>query len=423
MTKKQRTILFIICLLLFCLIAPAVIFYSQGYRIDFKHRKITQTGGIFLRVSPKVAKVYLNGKLKDKTDPFFGSLLIENLLPQKYLLRVERENYHFWEKEVEVKEKLVKEFKNLLLIPKNPEFKLLFKDIEDFYFFPDFHYLILKEKGEEGWSLKLFNLEKLIKSHLINEADFSKKGANLLELRLAPDKKRLFLKIKIENKLRYFSLSLEKIPPSLDSETEKTWNFNLDSKLNCLDSQILKNDFYCLDSKGNIWKNQTKIAPTPFPLKEGTNYQLKILKDNVFLLENQTLYRYNNSSQSFEKIKEEVKSLVLSPDQKKIAYFSDFEIWLLFLKESFKQPFRKENEKVFLTRFSEKINQLFWLSSHYLIFSTKEKIKISEIDNRDKINIVDLAEFKNPKIFWDLNKKQLYVLSQGKFYLSEKLIK
>ncbi len=423
MTKKQRTILFIICLLLFCLIAPAVIFYSQGYRIDFKHRKITQTGGIFLRVSPKVAKVYLNGKLKDKTDPFFGSLLIENLLPQKYLLRVERENYHFWEKEVEVKEKLVKEFKNLLLIPKNPEFKLLFKDIEDFYFFPDFRYLILKEKGEEEWSLKLFNLEKFIKSHLIGETDISKKGATLLELRLAPNKKRLFLKAKIENELRYFSLSLEKIPSSLDDETEKTWNFNLDPKLDCLDFQILKNDIYCLDSKGNIWKNQTKIIPTSFPLKEGTNYQLKVLKDNIFLLENQTLYHYNNLSQSFEKIKEGVKSLVLSPDQKKIAYFSDFEIWLLFLKESFGQPLRKENEKVFLTRFSEKINQLFWLSPYYLIFSGEEKIKVSEIDNRDKINIVELAEFKNPKIFWDLNKKRLYVLSQRKLYVSEELIK
>jgi len=83
MTKKTRTILFLICLFLFLLIAPSAIFYSQGYRFDFDSKKITQTGGLFLKVFPKSAEIYLDGKLKKKTDFFFGSILIENLLPKK----------------------------------------------------------------------------------------------------------------------------------------------------------------------------------------------------------------------------------------------------------------------------------------------------------------------------------------------------
>jgi len=48
MTKKTRTILFLIFLFLFLLIAPSAIFYSQGYRLDFENKKLTQSGGFFL---------------------------------------------------------------------------------------------------------------------------------------------------------------------------------------------------------------------------------------------------------------------------------------------------------------------------------------------------------------------------------------
>jgi hypothetical protein len=42
-----------------------------------------------------------------------------------------------------------------------------------------------------------------------------------------------------------------------------------------------------------------------------------------------------------------------------------------------------------------------------------------EIDERDKINIYDLAEFKEPKIFF--NDKKLYLLSEENLYASEPL--
>ena len=83
MTKKMRKILFLLCLFLFLLIAPTAILYSQGYRLDFENKKFTQTGGIFLKILPKQVEVYLDGKLRDKTDFFFGSILIEDLLPKK----------------------------------------------------------------------------------------------------------------------------------------------------------------------------------------------------------------------------------------------------------------------------------------------------------------------------------------------------
>ena len=103
MTKKSRTILFLICLILFLIIAPLAIFYSQGYRFDFETKKITQTGGLFLKVIPKQVEVFVDGKLTKKTDFFFGSALIENLLPKKYRVSVKKEGYLPWEKNLEIR--------------------------------------------------------------------------------------------------------------------------------------------------------------------------------------------------------------------------------------------------------------------------------------------------------------------------------
>lgn len=83
---------------MFLLIAPSIVLYSQGYRIDFENKKITQTGGLFLKISPKQADIYLNGKLSRKTDFFFGSALIENLLPKKYKLEIKKTGYQSWKK-------------------------------------------------------------------------------------------------------------------------------------------------------------------------------------------------------------------------------------------------------------------------------------------------------------------------------------
>ena len=132
MTKRTRTILFLICLFLFLLIAPLAIFYSQGYRFDFDSKKITQTGGLFLKVFPKSAEIYLDGKLKKKTDFFFGSILIENLLPKKYKIEIKKEGYFTWEKNLEIREKEVTEAKNVILFPENSNFTILTKGVKKF---------------------------------------------------------------------------------------------------------------------------------------------------------------------------------------------------------------------------------------------------------------------------------------------------
>ena len=470
MTKKTRTVLFSICVFLFLVSASAVVFYSQGYRFDFEKKKITKTGAFYFKVLPRSAQIYLNGQLKKETDFIFGSALIENLLPKTYNIQIKKEGYFTWEKTLEIKEKQVTEAKSIVLIPESLGFALLGKEVKDFFFSPDAKKIILEEIRENGWQINLYDLKNNVKSYLIGEKDIAKgeeSRVDFLSLKFSPDSKRILLKVGLREEERYFILDLEKTPPDLISlnflgadiedisfnpQVPQKIFFTKPSGKGIKENEILQTDLFEANwqskeisqtilsnliayeaSGGNIFfisgegvlfrtdfsgKRQEQISPLPFPIKKEVNLQLLVNFPKILLKENDNLYFLNQDLESFKNLSGPVYNSSFSPDFKKIVYFNNYEIWVLFLEEKFDQPQKKVGEEIFLTRFSEKIGEVFWLTSHYLIFNTGSKIKIAEIDDRDKINIVDLVEFPDPKIFWNQNNKKLYILSEKNLYTS-----
>lgn len=435
MTKRTRTVLFFILLALFLVAGPSTVLYSWGYRLDFEKKKITQTGALYFKVWPKSAQIYLDGKLTKRTDFFFGATLIENLLPKKYEVEIKKEGFRSWKKTLQIAEKQVIDAKNVVLIPEKPNFTILTKEVEDFFFSPDGKKIILVEKNQDGWALKFFDLEKNLKIHLVKEKDISKTSeADFLDLEFSADSKEIFLKAGVKEKIEYFTLNLEKTPPiltpleanSLRKPTQE--ELSLTAPENVLIHETLDGEIYYLDNSGYLFKSdslfnpQLKINEKPLPIKEEVEYNLMGFKNYFFIQEGQILYLFNPDLKSFEKFFEPAKEMEVSPDFKKLVYFSDWEIWILFLEEKFDQPWKKAGEQLFLTRLAEKIDRVFWYTSHYLVFAAGDKIKIAEIDDRDRINIVDFAEFKSPRIFFNHNDKKLFILSEKNLYSSERLL-
>ncbi len=137
----------------------------------------------------------------------------------------------------------------------------------------------------------------------------------------------------------------------------------------------------------------------------------------------------NLESKIFEHILDTNRDPLFSADAKKILYSNDSEIWILFTADNLSQPERKSGDRVFITRFSEKIEDVFWLNGFYLVFNVGNIVKISEIDNRDQLNVFDFKEFptnddSKAKISFVPNSrdKKLYVLSNGNLYSSERLV-
>ena len=96
------------------LIAGGVILYASGFRLDLSQGGFARTGMILAKSVPDGAKVFLDDELSGATDSTIGSLK-----PGTYHLKIEKEGFLIWEKDVEVKEELVTSI-TALLPPRSP---------------------------------------------------------------------------------------------------------------------------------------------------------------------------------------------------------------------------------------------------------------------------------------------------------------
>ena len=463
MTKKARMILFFICAVLFFITAPSVVLYSQGYRLDFDQKKLIKTGAFYAKVLPKGAEVFIANELKKKTDFFFGSIFIENLLPKKYAIEIKKQGYQSWKKDLEIQQAQVAEAKNIILVPNNLNLELLEKDINQFFISPNSNKMIWQKKiivdEQETWGLKLFEPERNITSHIIYEHDISparnafgiadadrEKKVQILDIIWSFDEVKIILKTQAENKIHYFLLDLSKNPALpkalsfLEQAKNISWHANDSEKIffqnnstlfqvntqenipmpfleNIIAYKTSKNSIFWLGLDGYLYQNNfngnsKKISLLPIEIKQNTVYEIYAIGSNVFLKENEVLLSFDNNLKTFKEIGKKIKFLKISPDSKKICLVNDFEAWVLFLE-------KQEQNKVFLTRFSKNIEQVFWWTNHYLIFGNDSKIKILEIDDRDAIQIWDLEIPNASKIYFNQKNKRLYVLSNNNLFVSD----
>lgn len=107
MSKQFLFTLFSIVLI--GLIAGAAIFLAKGYRYQTDTGTFAGTGIISVSSLPDQASVYLDGHLTTATDDN-----ITSLPPKTYKVRIVKEGYIPWEKDIEVKQGLVSEIKATL---------------------------------------------------------------------------------------------------------------------------------------------------------------------------------------------------------------------------------------------------------------------------------------------------------------------
>lgn len=106
--------------LAFIISSTTIIFlWAKGYTVNRETRRIEKVGMISVKSTPEGARIYLDGALASATNTTIGSLKSGN-----HKLRVEKEGYNGWEKDVPVKEELVT-FVDIVLVPKSVEIKPL----------------------------------------------------------------------------------------------------------------------------------------------------------------------------------------------------------------------------------------------------------------------------------------------------------
>jgi len=357
MTRRVRRIIFYILVLFFITLVPLIILYAQGYGFDWEKRTIVSTGGIYLKSSPSRAEIYINDKLRGKTNGF-----VKRLIPKVYNIKITKDDYHAWEKNISVKPGLVTRIDNVFLVPFNPKIFLVATDSEAYTGFTNPYPVPLSELTD-----------------LINK------------------------------KSKYTIFEINNL--NLDSRKEKLYFLS-------------KNNLYFLRiDKANI--NNSELSSILVPnvtnyvlYKDGIIY-LDYFTEKIFELDLTSLKSAEFFNQVFPGFNQ--GEWVISDDNTKILCKKENSIEVLWLAdESGELGARKKGgiEKIDL---GAKINQVVWYprTTNNLIISTNDTILITELDNRLPRNTIKFITTEKPEIKYDADNRILYFLSQERLYQTE----
>ena len=281
MTKRSKRILFYSAVLVFLLLSYIVLLYAQGYKYSFSEGRFFRTGAISLKVNDS-AKIFLDDKLEGETSFFNNTFSIDQLLPENYIIQVQKDNYSIWTKTASVEEGLVIDFPSIMILP---------------------------DRGEEK--------EKLI------------------------------------------------------AEIEKIFQEPISSS-----------------------------TPTPKPTKDPQPNLITDTDSELFHLNLKDTKLYQNIASVQKEVGANVKGFRLSKNKNKLVWWTENEIWVMWLNDTNYQPFYKKGDKELITRLSISIQNAAWFrdEDHIILeferFDTKNRpylaYKVVEIDKRGGVNIMEL---------------------------------
>lgn len=455
-----RRILFCFCIILFLASSPLVILYAFGFRYDFTQKKLIQTGIIYL--TPSVQdniKILIDGKEELNKVSIQGifkkDFVLYNLMPKTYNIKISRENYHSWEKNLVVLPGLIT-YAQPLLLPSDPKTNLLLSDSN----------IVL-------WSIsdkfkKIFYLKSENEKISANIYDFSKKTLNSKPIEasagqskkiiitpqdskifFAPDGKKFGFAIAAEN-TRIILLN------STDREISPIADFILNERIIDMQWDDSSRYFLYLNEKGEVNLYDTLTNKTKKVLENTVSFSLK--NENIYYLNQDNFFFYrspiNNpldkqqlsyvpisiaqENQKPEKsrqsnikkraeliisakntialispeknlfiidqngvpvsIGKNIETAIFSKDGENLIFNSSFEIFTYSLENG------QEN---LITRLSQKISGIGWYSDYgHIWFLANQTIKNIELDSRPTPNIIDFVNLpKEPSgiLFADSN--------------------
>ena len=426
-----KKIAFFSLVIIFLIVAPMLILDAQGYGFDFKKKEFVKFGAISIKSSITDVSIFINGEYKNKTSTFARELLIQKLIPGEYKISVEKENYHPWNKNLKVEEKTVTKAENIYLFPEKNTFNLFKDNINNFF---------LSENKQN--IIYLTNNQELIYNNntILSSANFKKYFSKIEYVQFSPNLENILIQGKsLQNKTIYYSLNLNTLNLANLKFLETASNFYLANEsiiyqnngtinkyvLSSKKTSIIRDEVDVFTAKDNtIYSVEKKILikiegnrETTLSEKQITldNYKLEIISGRLFAFDNSNLYLFNENKKDFEFfLKTKNLNYDLLPD--KIIFNTGTELWLLLLKD-FETPFFKNSGSlIFLSRFSSEIKNVTWFNDDYFLYTTNNNVYVSEIDNRDNINVFKLSDLSAQKIWF--NKNILYLLSENKIYNS-----
>lgn len=230
---SKRFIATLVTLVIIAVAAGVAIFFAKGYTFSTQDKRIVGTGIINISSEPDAASVFIDGHLTTATNA-----TVSSLKPKNYSVRVVKEGFIPWEKEIEVKEGLVTPVK-VTLFPSIPTiYPLTFTSVANPVLSPDgskLAYIVPKDKKAGVWVWTLVRNQPIAfarsaEPHQIASSQFI--DFTSATLRFSPDSKQVLATIGSQNWLLNadnLNSDPRDITPILDA-TLKSWEEDVEAK-------------------------------------------------------------------------------------------------------------------------------------------------------------------------------------------------
>jgi len=419
MNIKLRRLYFILIIIVFLVVAPALLTYAIGYRFDFEQNKIVQVGIISIETKPRDCQIYIDGVLHDKTTP----TIINNLLPKRYTIEIKKEGYFTYTKTVDVNSGLSTVFPDIRLFKNDIKINMLDSDIIRSELSPDKKLLAYSTKN--SFIILSINTGKLImedsKKYEISDIFWSPDSSKIILT--SSNNKNYLINIrnsKISDLSEFFKQQISNINWDKDSNnlfygtsSNSFKNFDLNSKndntvLNFpIERNYYVNNDYIIYYNGKaLIKTDLKTKNNKVILNQVNDPKYKFLDSkNSFVpiidLNNKTLYLFDETEDSYIEIDEQVQNASWSPSEFQLLLNNENTLWVFDLKE---------NEKFLLMRSSQTINNAGWYpTSDYIVANNNGKIKIIEFDDYN-LNNFELIDAETNELYISENGKYIYYI-------------
>lgn len=370
---QKRVIIAFLVIFFVGLISAGVIFYARGFHLNFQNKRIDHTGLLVVNSIPDSAQVYLDGRLTSATNT-----TIDGLKPKKYQIKISKDGYNSWEKEIEIRADLATEVK-ATLFPLVPELKpLTLSGATNPQVSPDgtkLVYSVPEEKNSGLWILDMSSgplpFKKGPKQIVKNTPalDFSK-----AKLTWAPDSSQIWAKLSTEKdgkeiSSQNFLLQADKLNDKLTDSTA-----TLESTLVSWQDEINRQERLRI-------KKLSEVPDLSKQAEESLDKQIA------------------TASAALGIIKYYPVNFIWSADEKKIlipkaddgSFKDGATVWLL--KDP--NPLIKTPDKFDLPS----ADKIFWLpDSKHLVLAQEKEIQIIEFDGFNKVSVYS-QNFENGFVF------------------------
>ncbi len=384
--SKHRVAFSLTVAVLLLAAALSAMFWARGFKFNFQERKLERTGLLIANSTPTGAEIFLDGRLTSATDT-----TIAYLEPKTYRIKISKDGFTAWEKDVEIKADLSTEIK-ALLFPLAPEIKpLTTTGATNPTLSPDGVKIVFAATGDRGGVYLLtmndrplpFRQDTKLLAQNRGQTDYTK--ASFI---WSPDSREIVARFEENgNVSANLLLDTEKsnqeprdVTASLTS-TLNAWQDEINSKAQ---TQSVIAPESVKTATAEAAPANSSPTPSPFAQKASPSPDIQITRKSNSLL------NYYPTG------------MIFSPDEEKILYRNkegNYKVYDLKLKKEYSLP-----------ELADLQNISWYTDSSHIVIAQKDSISLIDADGNNKVAVFT-GKFVNGFVFAHPSGTRLVILT------------